>query len=127
MVWIVIFPSELYVIVHDSKIAENYDRYTYKNGAFTKEPDFFNPNEYWDHKEFSLAEVNFELLPNLSNLAKGKAENLEGGKVDMINISKAPNNPKDKGGKIQWWIYVRGARKDLHLTFDDKGNLKVMH
>ena len=123
MLWIVIYPGELYVIVHDSNSDENYDRYIYKNRAVTKEPDSFNPSEYWDHKEFRLAEVNFDVLPTVVSAAKEKAQSLEGGKIDMINISKAANNPKDKVGRIQWSIYLGGTRKGMWLNFDEKGNL----
>lgn len=121
MVWIVLYPHEFYVIVHDSKIDENYDRYTYRDGEFKKEPDSFDPKEYWDHREFSLSDVDFNVLPVVVKVAQEKAQGLEGGSLDTIDISRHPDSPKDKVGKIQWAVYIRGARKQLYLDFDEHG------
>jgi serine/threonine protein kinase len=124
MLWIVVYQNELYVIVHDSKIAENYDRYTYRDGTIKKEPDRFEAKEYWNMKEFSLAEVDFSVTTNIVKVAKEKSQSIEDANIESLAVTKEISDPHEKVGKIKWSVYVQGARKDLHLAFDVKGNLE---
>ena len=116
-------PDYVFSLMQDPNIAENYDRYTYRNGAIQKTIEkVLPPSEKNPAALFSTVDVNWEAIPNLVKAAKEKAADLEGAKTPIVHISRWI--PFSKEIKIR--VSISGTRKNLDLEADAKGKIKKL-
>ena len=106
----------------DPKNAENVDEYWYRNGEVSgPEPVKLSGGGKLEDNLFSLADVNFSSMPEVSKAALART-NIEGGELTSMSIKRnLPFSPN-----IVWRVFVNGTRKDASLELDAAGNIKTV-
>lgn len=118
-----IYPTYVIAKGQDPNNAENYDKYTYRNGMVEKKPEKILISQEKDPaKLFSTDDVDWKTIPDLVKTIREKAKEIEGAKDIYVFISR--RLPFSK--QIEISISVSGTRKDVRLEADAKGKIKTL-
>lgn len=118
-----IFGNYVVSKMKDPSIDDNFDTYTYRDGAITKKPERISI-EVEKKAIFSVSDVNWEAIPGLVKTANEKAKNLEGRKNPIVLVRRDFDIIKEIPTDIEIYISVSGSRKSFSIEADAKGNVK---
>jgi serine/threonine protein kinase len=120
MVGIYSYSNQHYLLarIQDPNTPENYDDYTYRDGAIGKKP--YKMSDLEKAVTYSVADVNWRAIPNLVKTAKEKIKDLDGMEEPYVFINPAFGSNK----AVEITVLINGKRKDFRLTADADGNIK---